>query len=98
MENWDQLDIGKIINYRKKVNDNLDSKETFAICRIYPKSDFLGVIDYPIELSSRYQVINISRNKERFNESALEYPGDWHFNGEVSKAELSVLEKISSEF
>lgn len=98
MEIWKDSDIGKIIVYRKPFNDPLYPKETFAICRTYPESDFLGVIDYPIELSSRYQIIQILKNKEKLDESNLLQSGEWCPKGEVSKEELSVLEKISKEF
>ncbi len=98
MEIWKGSDIGKIIVYRRSFNDTLHSKETFAICKTYPKSDFLGVIDYPIELSSRYQIIKILKNKEKLDESSLLQAGEWCSQGEVSKEELSVLEKISKEF
>ncbi len=95
MENWNNSDIGRIIRYRNKINEEVDSLEEYAIFKTYPKTDFIGVIEYPISLSSKYKVSKILRKNEKLTENELNNSGEWHFKGKVSKDELSVLERIA---
>jgi hypothetical protein len=97
MEYWNEEDIGNVIVYLKKGNFNSDLKETIAICKVFPNSTSLGVVDYPIELSSRYHLISLYKEKKKCKERHLNHPGDWYLKNKASKEEAGVLEKLARE-
>jgi len=95
MEIWNNSDVGNIIVYKNKGNFNAELMETIAICKVFPNSTSLGVVDYPIELSSRYHLISLYKEKKKCREKHLNHPGDWYLKGKVSEQEAGVLEKLA---
>ncbi len=92
MATWNNLDIGRIIVYR----NNSGKNEKIAICNYdKEKNNLLEVLEYPISLTSKLNVMGLSKNQEVKSEDYLERPGDWCSSGNVSSEERSVLEKLA---
>jgi len=94
MKNWKKSDIGKIIAYKSSNESNLYEK--VAICTVYPKnSKTIGVLDYPIALTSKFALLGLVKAQEKNDKFLMEKVGDWYFMGYASKEEKGVLEKIA---
>ncbi len=92
MAAWNNLDIGRIIVYRNNSGEN----KKIAICNYdKEKNHILEILEYPIFLTSKLNVMGLNKNQEVKSEDYLERPGDWCASGNVSSEERSVLEKLA---
>ena len=98
MNEWNKLDIGKIIVY--KIKPELGGalmNEEVAIYGIDSRvPNIVKAINYPLALSSRISsVIGLVKSQEKEKEEYLKEPGDWYCKGYVSKQVMEELERIA---